>query len=152
DPDRSRARRGLRDHLADRRRLSPALDTGDARRADPSPGAGRSPAPHAPVDPDAPDQPRGVPCRRDEPRAQVEGAGADRPGAGGGLAGARRGSHVSGRVIVVGSLNVDLVVTGERLPAAGETVTGGQFERFHGGKGGNQAVAAARLGAETWFI
>ena len=57
-----------------------------------------------------------------------------------------------GRVIVVGSLNVDLVVTGERLPGPGETVTGGRFERFNGGKGGNQAVAAARLGAETWFI
>jgi len=59
---------------------------------------------------------------------------------------------LSGRVIVVGSVNVDLVVTGERLPAPGETVTGGRFERFHGGKGGNQAVAAARLGAETWFV
>ena len=57
-----------------------------------------------------------------------------------------------GRVIVVGSLNVDLVVSGERLPAPGETVTGGTFHRHHGGKGGNQAVAAARLGAETWFI
>jgi ribokinase len=57
-----------------------------------------------------------------------------------------------GRVIVVGSVNVDLVVTGERLPAHGETVTGGRFERHHGGKGGNQAVAAARLGAETLFV
>jgi ribokinase len=59
---------------------------------------------------------------------------------------------VSGRVIVVGSVNVDLVVSGERLPAPGETVTDGTFQQFHGGKGGNQAVAAARLGAETWFI
>lgn len=59
---------------------------------------------------------------------------------------------MAGRVIVVGSVNVDLVVTGERLPGPGETVTGGRFERFHGGKGGNQAVAAARLGAPTWFI
>ena len=59
---------------------------------------------------------------------------------------------MSGRVIVVGSVNVDLVVTGARLPAPGETVTGGRFDRFHGGKGGNQAVAAARLGAETWFV
>ena len=57
-----------------------------------------------------------------------------------------------GRVIVVGSVNVDLVIAGERLPAPGQTVTGGRFARFHGGKGGNQAVAAARLGAETWFV
>ena len=56
---------------------------------------------------------------------------------------------MSGRVIVVGSVNVDLVVTVERLPAPGETVIGGTFERHHGGKGGNQAVAAARLGAPT---
>jgi ribokinase len=49
---------------------------------------------------------------------------------------------------VVGAVNVDLVVTAEQLPAAGQTVTGGTFARHHGGKGGNQAVAAARaLGA-----
>ena len=59
---------------------------------------------------------------------------------------------MTGRVIVVGSVNVDLVVSGERLPAPGETVTGGRFARHHGGKGGNQAVAAVRLGAETAFI
>lgn len=57
-----------------------------------------------------------------------------------------------GRVIVVGSVNIDLVVSVERLPGPGETVTGGQFERHHGGKGGNQAVAAARLGAATSFV
>ncbi len=51
------------------------------------------------------------------------------------------------RVIVVGSVNIDLVTTVDRLPAPGETVTGGRFARHHGGKGGNQAVAAARLGA-----
>ena len=56
------------------------------------------------------------------------------------------------RVIVVGSVNVDLVVVGERLPAHGETVTGGTFAQHHGGKGGNQAVAAARLGASTAFV
>jgi len=54
---------------------------------------------------------------------------------------------MSGRVLVVGSVNVDLVVQTERLPQPGETVLGGTFRRFHGGKGGNQAVAAARLGA-----
>lgn len=59
---------------------------------------------------------------------------------------------MSGRVIVVGSVNVDLVVRGTRLPGPGETVTGGVFERHDGGKGGNQAVAAARLGRPTLFI
>jgi ribokinase len=57
-----------------------------------------------------------------------------------------------GRVVVVGSVNVDLVIHGERLPAPGETVTGGRFERHHGGKGGNQAVAAARLGRRVLFV
>ncbi|HEV7605611.1 MAG TPA: ribokinase [Candidatus Limnocylindrales bacterium] len=59
---------------------------------------------------------------------------------------------MSGRVIVVGSVNVDLVVTTERLPGPGETVIGGRFAQHHGGKGGNQAVAAARLGATTVFV
>jgi ribokinase len=59
---------------------------------------------------------------------------------------------MSGRVIVIGSVNVDLVVSGARLPGLGETVTGGQFERHDGGKGGNQAVAAARLGARVEFV
>jgi ribokinase len=59
---------------------------------------------------------------------------------------------MAGRVIVVGSLNVDLVVTADRLPAPGETVTGGRFDRHQGGKGGNQAVAAARLGAKVAFV
>jgi ribokinase len=49
------------------------------------------------------------------------------------------------RVAVVGAVNVDLVVRLERLPAPGETVTNGRFSRHHGGKGGNQAVAAARM-------
>jgi ribokinase len=59
---------------------------------------------------------------------------------------------VNGRVIVVGSVNVDLVVRADRLPAPGETVLGGTFDRFHGGKGGNQAVAAARLGARVALV
>ena len=59
---------------------------------------------------------------------------------------------MSGRVVVVGSVNVDLVVAVERLPGPGETVVGGRFARHHGGKGGNQAIAAARLGAPTTFI
>src|SRR3954451_12449615 len=57
-----------------------------------------------------------------------------------------------GRVLVVGSVNVDLVVRAEKLPAPGETVSGGTFARHGGGKGANQAVAAARLGAEVTMI
>jgi ribokinase len=59
---------------------------------------------------------------------------------------------VSGRVIVVGSVNVDLVAHAERLPAPGETVTGATFSEHDGGKGANQAVAASRLGAATAFV
>jgi ribokinase len=53
---------------------------------------------------------------------------------------------------VVGSVNLDLVARVERLPRPGETVAGATFERFPGGKGANQAVAAARLGAEVRLI
>src|SRR5215212_991511 len=59
---------------------------------------------------------------------------------------------MAGRVVVVGSVNADLVVRAARLPAPGETVTAGEFARHHGGKGGNQAVAAARLGAPTILV
>jgi ribokinase len=59
---------------------------------------------------------------------------------------------MSGRVLVVGSVNIDLVVQTERLPLPGETVLGGTFSRFHGGKGGNQAVAAARLGVPVMLV
>lgn len=55
-------------------------------------------------------------------------------------------------IIVVGSLNLDLVGRAPRIPAPGETVLGGELARFHGGKGGNQAVAAARLGAQVMFV
>jgi ribokinase len=57
-----------------------------------------------------------------------------------------------GIVLVVGSVNADLVVAVERLPAPGETVTGGRFARHGGGKGANQAVAAARAGARVRFV
>ena len=55
-------------------------------------------------------------------------------------------SHRGGpaRVVVLGAVNVDLVVSGVRLPSPGETVVGGTFSVHQGGKGGNQAVAAAR--------
>jgi ribokinase len=59
---------------------------------------------------------------------------------------------MSGRVLVVGSVNIDLVVQTDRLPLPGETVLGGTFRRFHGGKGGNQAVAAARLGVPVMLV
>jgi ribokinase len=58
----------------------------------------------------------------------------------------------TGRVVVVGSLNVDLVVGLERMPAPGETVMGETLERHPGGKGLNQAVAAARLGARVSMV
>jgi ribokinase len=56
------------------------------------------------------------------------------------------------RLTVVGSVNLDLVARCERLPQPGETVTGATFERVPGGKGANQAVAAARLGAAVRFV
>jgi ribokinase len=57
-----------------------------------------------------------------------------------------------GRVVVVGSLNVDLVTRVERHPKPGETVMGTGLERLAGGKGANQAVAAAAAGAEVVMV
>ena len=59
---------------------------------------------------------------------------------------------MAGAIIVVGSLNMDLVVRAPRLPLAGETITGSVFNTVPGGKGANQAVAAARLGAAVRMI
>jgi ribokinase len=56
------------------------------------------------------------------------------------------------RITVVGSINLDLVARAERLPRPGETVTGASFARYPGGKGANQAVACARLGADVTLI
>ena len=56
------------------------------------------------------------------------------------------------RIVVIGSSNTDMVVRAERLPAPGETIIGGKFFMNAGGKGANQAVAAARLGGTVSFI
>jgi ribokinase len=56
------------------------------------------------------------------------------------------------RVVVVGSANMDLVAVTPRLPAPGETVLGTEFVSGPGGKGANQAIAAARAGASTAFL
>jgi len=55
-------------------------------------------------------------------------------------------------ILVIGSSNTDMVVKADRLPLPGETVLGGKFIMAAGGKGANQAVAAARLGADVVFI
>ncbi|MBN2136210.1 MAG: ribokinase [Sedimentisphaerales bacterium] len=56
------------------------------------------------------------------------------------------------KIAVVGSSNMDLVVKSARIPVVGETILGGDFIMVPGGKGANQAVAAAKLGAEVYFI
>jgi ribokinase len=55
-------------------------------------------------------------------------------------------------ILVVGSSNTDMVIYCDRLPKSGETVLGGQFQMFGGGKGANQAVAAARAGGAVTFL
>ncbi|WP_080147043.1 ribokinase [Marinilactibacillus piezotolerans] len=52
-------------------------------------------------------------------------------------------------ILVVGSISTDLVVNADRKPEIGETIEGKEFQTFFGGKGANQAVACARLGAQT---
>jgi ribokinase len=56
------------------------------------------------------------------------------------------------RVAIIGSSNTDFVLVCDRLPQPGETLLGGEFQRHAGGKGANQAVAAARAGAKVTFI
>src|ERR1700761_8517747 len=53
------------------------------------------------------------------------------------------------QIVVIGSLNMDLVATAPRLPLAGETIIGAEFINEPGGKGANQAFAAARLGGDV---
>lgn len=59
---------------------------------------------------------------------------------------------MSNRIIVIGSMNMDMVVKTGHIPQPGETVLGGSFFMNPGGKGANQAVAVARLGGEVNFI
>ncbi len=59
---------------------------------------------------------------------------------------------MSSRIVVVGSANTDLVVKVQDIPQIGETVIGGTFIQAQGGKGANQAVAAARLGGDVAFV
>ncbi len=56
------------------------------------------------------------------------------------------------KIVVLGSTNTDMVVKSERIPAPGETILGGRFLMNPGGKGANQAVAAARLGGGVVFV
>ncbi len=74
--------------------------------------------------------------------------GADPASAPGGAPGTERRP----RIVVVGSSNTDMVVEAGRLPAPGETVLGGRFLTAAGGKGANQAVAAARLGCDVALV
>lgn len=61
-------------------------------------------------------------------------------------------SKNSSRFCVVGSINVDVVMEAERFPRPGETLKASNFEMFNGGKGGNQAVALARLGSHITLV
>lgn len=63
----------------------------------------------------------------------------------------RTGIRMS-RIVVVGSINMDLVTLAPRFPGPGETLLGSRFLTAHGGKGANQAVAAARLGAQVHMV
>jgi ribokinase len=64
----------------------------------------------------------------------------------------RREKEIMAKILVVGSVNMDLVVRVPHSPKPGETVLGGDFETYPGGKGANQAVAAARMGGEVTMV
>lgn len=68
------------------------------------------------------------------------------------MSASRSSGRGAARVVVVGSLNMDLVFRTDRSPVAGETLIGNWFGRVPGGKGANQAVAAARLGAAVSMV
>lgn len=56
------------------------------------------------------------------------------------------------KILVIGSANMDMVIQSDHFPVPGETIIGGEFSMVPGGKGANQAVAAARLGGDVCFI
>jgi ribokinase len=60
--------------------------------------------------------------------------------------------HTPASILVVGSSNTDMVIKAEKFPLPGETILGGEFFLFPGGKGANQAVAASRLGGSVAFV
>jgi len=60
--------------------------------------------------------------------------------------------HKKPKILVIGSANMDMVIGTDHFPAPGETIIGGDFSLIPGGKGANQAVAAARLGGDVCFI
>ena len=57
-----------------------------------------------------------------------------------------------GKIVVIGSSNTDLVIRTPRIPSPGETLIGSDFMINAGGKGANQAVAAARMGGDVCFV
>ena len=56
------------------------------------------------------------------------------------------------KILVIGSSNTDMTIKAPRIPQPGETILGGEFKMGPGGKGANQAVAAARLGGKVSFV
>ncbi len=74
------------------------------------------------------------------------------PGASPSLSSSAASAASAASVVVVGSVNMDLVAHASRLPAPGETLMGERFAGTPGGKGGNQAVAASRLGADVALV
>jgi ribokinase len=59
---------------------------------------------------------------------------------------------MQGKIVVIGSSNTDMVIKSQKFPLPGETILGGKFFVFPGGKGANQAVSAARLNGQVTFI
>ena len=142
-PQRAAARPAAAGRGRDRRhpvrpRVQPVADQRVARRPDPWPRGG----PTAPrTDGGAQDSPAHGPGRTPPRGARVQrtGSGTGRP--------------VSGRVVVVGSVNMDVAVRTTRLPKPGETLLAETIQRSGGGKGANQAVGAARAGgADTAMV
>ena len=59
---------------------------------------------------------------------------------------------MTNNILVIGSANIDMVIKTNKFPEPGETIIGGEFFQSQGGKGANQAVAAARLGGSVNFV